>query len=98
MRRAVKQGVAIVGTLDTQSHCRGVASNARRLVKLGARLLYGTDLAHVEVPHGIDAQELHLLVGAGMSTRDALGLRLRALAGISASPSSGGSSPARRPM
>lgn len=72
LRLAVKQGVAIVGTLDTQSHCRGVASNARRLVKLGARLLYGTDLAHVEVPHGIDAQELHLLVGAGMSTLDAL--------------------------
>jgi imidazolonepropionase-like amidohydrolase len=63
--RAVAAGVGVVGTLDTQSHCTGVAGNASRLVKAGVRLLYGTDLAHPDVPWGIDAQELQLMLNAG---------------------------------
>jgi imidazolonepropionase-like amidohydrolase len=60
--RVVADGVQVVGTLDTQSHCAGVMLNARRLVEAGVRLLYGTDLAHSEIPWGIDAHELHLML------------------------------------
>jgi imidazolonepropionase-like amidohydrolase len=56
--RAAAAGVRVVSTLDTLSHTAGVAHNARRLVDAGIRLLYGTDLAHTDVPWGIDAQEL----------------------------------------
>jgi imidazolonepropionase-like amidohydrolase len=63
--RAAAAGVRVVSTLDTQSHCTGVADNASRLVEAGVRLLYGTDLAHPDVPWGIDAQELGLMLHAG---------------------------------
>lgn len=62
--RAAAAGVQIVGTLDTLSRTTGVADNASRLVKAGIRLLYGTDLAHTDVPWGIDAQELQLMLHA----------------------------------
>ena len=51
-----------MGALDTLSHCTGVAGNARQLAEAGIQLLYGTDLAHLDVPWGIDAQELQLMV------------------------------------
>jgi imidazolonepropionase-like amidohydrolase len=63
--RAAAAGVRVVSTLDTQSHCTGVADNASRLVQAGIRLLYGTDLGHTDVPWGIDAQELQLMLHAG---------------------------------
>ncbi len=63
--RAAAAGVRMVSTLDTQSHCTGVADNASRLVEAGIRLLYGTDLGHTDVPWGIDAQELQLMLHAG---------------------------------
>jgi imidazolonepropionase-like amidohydrolase len=63
--RAAAAGVRVVSTLDTESHCTGVADNASRLVQAGVRLLYGTDLAHPDVPWGINAQELQLMLYAG---------------------------------
>jgi imidazolonepropionase-like amidohydrolase len=63
--RAAAAGVRVVSTLDTQSHCTGAAGNASQLVDAGIRLLYGTDLGHVDVPWGIDAQELQLILHAG---------------------------------
>jgi imidazolonepropionase-like amidohydrolase len=42
-----------------------VAENARLLVEAGIQLLYGTDMAHPDVPWGINAQELHLMLHAG---------------------------------
>jgi imidazolonepropionase-like amidohydrolase len=63
--RAAAAGVRVVSTLDTQSHCTGAADNASQLVQAGIRLLYGTDLAHPDVPWGIDAQELQLMLHAG---------------------------------
>jgi imidazolonepropionase-like amidohydrolase len=63
--RAAVAGVRVVSTLDTQSHCTGVANNASQLVQAGIRLLYGTDLAHPDVPWGIDGQELGLMLHAG---------------------------------
>jgi Amidohydrolase family len=63
--RAAAAGVRVVSTLDTQSHCTGLADNASQLVQAGIRLLYGTDLAHTDVPWGINAQELQLMLHAG---------------------------------
>jgi imidazolonepropionase-like amidohydrolase len=65
INRAAAAGIRIIGTLDTQSPCTGTAHNARQLVKAGVRLLYGTDLAHPDVPWGIDAHELILMLEAG---------------------------------
>jgi len=62
---AAAAGVRVVSTLDTLSHCTGVAGNASQLIEAGIRLLYGTDLAHPDVPWGIDAQELQLMLYAG---------------------------------
>jgi imidazolonepropionase-like amidohydrolase len=61
---AAAAGVRVVSTLDTLSHCTGAADNASQLVQAGIRLLYGTDLAHPDVPWGIDAQELGLMLQA----------------------------------
>jgi imidazolonepropionase-like amidohydrolase len=66
--RAAAAGVRVVSTLDTQSHCTGAAVNASQLVEAGIRLLYGTDLGHLDVPWGIDAQELQLMLHAGHGT------------------------------
>ncbi len=60
--RAAAAGVQVLGTLDTQSRTTGVFQNAVRLVAAGVRLLYGTDLAHPDVPWGIDAFELQLML------------------------------------
>jgi imidazolonepropionase-like amidohydrolase len=59
--RAAAAGVRVLSTLDTLSHTTGAAHNASRLIEAGVRLLYGTDLAHTDVPWGIDAQELQLM-------------------------------------
>lgn len=59
LRRAVAQGVKIVTTLDTLSRCPGIAQNARTLAALGADLYYGAEIAHPDIPWGIDAEELN---------------------------------------
>lgn len=63
--RVVSAGVEVIGTLDTLSRTSGVWENASRLAEAGVRLLYGTDLAHPEVPWGIDAFELQLMLHTG---------------------------------
>jgi imidazolonepropionase-like amidohydrolase len=46
-----------------------VLANARKLAKAGVALLYGAEIAHTDIPWGIDAQELHLMHQvAGLST------------------------------
>jgi imidazolonepropionase-like amidohydrolase len=72
IERAGTAGVAITGTLDTLTRCTGVDHNAHRLFHEGARILYGTDLAHTDIPHGIDAQEIKLKLRAGMTIEQAL--------------------------
>jgi imidazolonepropionase-like amidohydrolase len=69
---AAAAAVRVVSTLDTLSHCTGVAGNARQLAEAGIELLYGTDLAHTDVPWGIDAQELALMVGTANGVRTPL--------------------------
>ena len=70
--RAVAQQVAIIGTLDTLSRCAGSMTNASRLVSAGAKLLYGAEVAHPDIPWGIDAQELMYMNAAGMTLEEVL--------------------------
>jgi imidazolonepropionase-like amidohydrolase len=64
LARAAAAGVKIVGTLDTLSHCSGIFANTAGFVAAGGTLLYGTDMAHTELPCGIDARELELMMHA----------------------------------
>ena len=61
IEQAAKQKVKVVTTLDTMSRCPGVFANAQRLAKAGVSLLYGAEIAHDDIPWGIDAQELRLI-------------------------------------
>jgi imidazolonepropionase-like amidohydrolase len=71
--QAAQQKVKVVTTLDTMSHCPGVFANARKLAKAGVSRLYGAEIAHTDIPWGIDAQELQLMRHvAGMSTEEVL--------------------------
>lgn len=73
LQQAVAQGVVIVGTLDTLSRCAGIAENTRAWATLGGELLYGAEIAHPDIPWGIDAQELNFMLGlAGMEVADVL--------------------------
>ena len=73
LRQAVDHKIHIVTTLDTMSHCPGIFSNGKKLAKLGATFLYGSEIAHVDIPWGIDAQELRLMHHiTGMSAIDVL--------------------------
>jgi len=72
LRKAVAQGVRVVATLDTESHCAGDMTNAETFVALGGTLLYGTDMGHLEIPDGFDANELRYMMLAGVSLEDAL--------------------------
>ena len=64
LKKAVAQKVTTVTTLDTLSKCPGVVHNARTLVALGGELLYGTEIAHPDIPWGIDAHELIAMMHA----------------------------------
>lgn len=72
LRRAAVQGIAVITTLDTLSKCPGVAANARALVAFGATLVYGAEIAHADVPWGIDAEELNWMRTVGMAPLDVL--------------------------
>lgn len=73
LKKAVSQGVRIVTTLDTLSKCPGVAHNARIWREQGGELLYGAEIAHPDVPRGIDAQELMYMMQMGnMETLEVL--------------------------
>ena len=62
------KGVAIDGTIDTEVQCTGVHDNAADLVAAGAKLFYATDMGHPDIPHGIDAQEIHMGLHVGFHT------------------------------
>jgi imidazolonepropionase-like amidohydrolase len=64
--QAVKQGVAIDGTIDTEAQCAGVHENTVEFIKATGKLFYATDMGHPDIPHGIDAQEIHMELHAGM--------------------------------
>lgn len=58
LKQAGAQKISVISTLDTFSKCHGVQHNARKLPEYGARIIYGAEIAHPDVPWGIDAQEL----------------------------------------
>jgi imidazolonepropionase-like amidohydrolase len=64
--KAVRQGVAVDGTIDTEAQCAGVHENTVEFLKQGGKLFYATDMGHPDIPHGIDAQEIHMELHAGM--------------------------------
>lgn len=72
LNRAAKQGIVVITTIDTLSKCAGIAENARKLVAFGATLIYGAEIAHADVPYGIDAEELNAMRAAGMEPLDIL--------------------------
>jgi len=73
LKLAVQRNIRIVTTLDTMSHCRGIFNNGRKLAKLGAKFLYGAEIAHSDIPWGIDARELELMQHVlGMSPEEVL--------------------------
>jgi len=58
LKKAVAQNVKTITTLDALSKCPGIIDNARALAALGGEFLYGAEIAHPDIPWGIDAQEL----------------------------------------
>jgi len=73
IKQAVTQNVKIVTTLDTLSKCSGVAQNAKTLGIQGANFLYGAEVAHPDIPWGINAQELiYMMQMTGMKSIDVL--------------------------
>ena len=73
LKQAVHQGVTVISTLDTLSHCSGVYQNAHRFAEWGGTILYGAELAHNDIPWGFDSQEMQLLMHlTGMNSVQAL--------------------------
>ncbi len=62
LKRAVAQKVTVIPTFDVLSHCGGLAHNAHVFASLGGQFLYGAEVAHSDIPWGIDAQELKLML------------------------------------
>lgn len=58
IQQAAKQHLKIVSTIDTLAKCPGVAVNVKRLAGAGVEFLYGAEIAHADIPWGIDGQEL----------------------------------------
>lgn len=57
--------IAIDGTIDTEVKCEAALDNAAALVAAGAKLFYATDMGHPDIPHGADAQEIHMGIHVG---------------------------------
>ena len=57
--------IAIDTTIDTFVQCPGVHENSYLLFGAGAQLFYATDMGHLDITHGNDANEIHMLLHAG---------------------------------
>ncbi len=71
LQRAVDQGVTFVTTVDTLSSCvdssthKGIHSNMMSLSGKGAKFIYGSEIAHDNVPWGINGEEMHMMLHLG---------------------------------
>lgn len=65
LQQAVTQKVKIVTTIDTLSKCTGIKRNAKVWSELGGQILYGAEIAHPEIPWGINTQELAYMMQLG---------------------------------
>lgn len=71
LSRMAAAGMTMVPTLHVASSSERV-DNVRRYLKLGGKVIYGTDMGNAGPPPGIDVVELSLMVQAGMSNAQAL--------------------------
>lgn len=68
LQRAVDQGVTFVTTIDTLSSCvnsatfKGIHSNTIKLANMGAKFIYGSEIAHDNVPWGINGEEMAMML------------------------------------
>lgn len=65
LQRAVDQGVTFVTTVDTLSACQGIYGNMTSLAAKGAKFIYGSEIAHDNVPWGVNGEEMHLMLHLG---------------------------------
>lgn len=65
----------VVSTLHST---RAAVSNLAALHRLGARIVYGTDLGNEDTAPGVDARELRLLAEAGLGAREIVHAATRA--------------------
>jgi Amidohydrolase family len=72
MRELAQDRIPIVGTLHVEGRCPAKLANARNFVEAGGELLYGSDFGNPGIPAAIDIEELRLMVGAGLSTEEAI--------------------------
>ncbi|WP_430229606.1 amidohydrolase family protein [Nitrosomonas communis] len=73
LEKAVLQKVKLITTFDTLSKCAGASHNASTWAALGGEFLYGSEIAHPDIPWGIDAQELiYMKQMGGMKLNDVL--------------------------
>lgn len=73
LQQAAAQHVAIVSTVDTLSKCQGIRNNLKKAKHYGATIIYGAEIAHPDIPWGIDSQELiYLQHHAGMTPSEAM--------------------------
>jgi imidazolonepropionase-like amidohydrolase len=64
LQAAVDAGVTFVTTLDTLASCgpNGLHGNAFRLGLMNANIIYGSEVAHDNVPWGINGEEMHMML------------------------------------
>jgi imidazolonepropionase-like amidohydrolase len=64
LQAAVKAGITFVTTIDTLASCAptGLHSNTFRLGLFGANFIYGSEVAHDNVPWGINGEEMHMML------------------------------------
>jgi imidazolonepropionase-like amidohydrolase len=72
VREAGTRRLWLISTLHAFGGTSGALENLRRLRAAGVRVAYGTDLGNQDTAPGIDAEELGLLVKAGLSMREAI--------------------------
>ncbi|SJM90055.1 Amidohydrolase (fragment) [Crenothrix polyspora] len=63
LKTAVDKGIRFVTTIDTLSSCgMGLHGNAMKLAGKGAKFIYGSEIAHDNVPWGINGEEMHMIL------------------------------------
>lgn len=64
LQTAVNNGITFVTTLDTLASCgpNGLHANAFSLGLKGANIIYGSEVAHDNVPWGINGEEMHTMM------------------------------------
>ena len=69
LHAAVDAGVTFVTTIDTLGSCAGIHANAHEVTHImehnpgtGSEFIYGSEVAHDNVPWGINGEEMHMIL------------------------------------